>query len=44
MFADFELKNNKFSRRDSFLIENIKMKRKSDKRRKTTTFLGALTT
>ena len=44
MFADFELKNNAFSRRDSFLVENIKAKRKADKRKKMTSFLGALTT
>ena len=44
MVVEFELKNNAFSRRDSFLVENLKAKRKSDKRRKTTTFLGAFTT
>ena len=44
MIADFELKNNAFSRRDSFIVENIKANRKSDKRKKMTTFLGALTT
>ncbi len=44
MVADFEIRNNAFSRRDSFLVENLKAKRKSDKRKKITNFLGALTT
>jgi len=43
MVADFEIRNNAFSRRDSFLVENLKAKRKSDKRKKITNFLGALT-
>jgi len=42
MVVEFELKNNAFSRRDSFLVENLKAKRKSDKRKKMTTFLGCL--